>query len=137
MAYRNLASKHKSFLGPTAPRKRFYDAKLVSFESEKNREIVDHSIHPLTDISSNKKLESYEKKVKEKFDSIVPFLKKISSLQHEEDFFELANQLSSSELGFKLPDHILRKAWVSHLDMKALFAWCVFQSHQTVSDDFF
>ena len=137
MAYRNLANNHKTFLGPTAPRKRFYDAKQVSIETVENRNLVKNSFHPLTDLSSNKKLESYEKKVKERFDLIVPFLKKISSLQHQEDFVERVNQLSRSELGFELPLHILSKAWVSHIDMKALFAWCVFQSHQTASDDFF
>ena len=42
-----------------------------------------------------------------------------------------------AELGFDLPDHILQKAWVRPLDMRALFAWCVFESHRLFSDRFF
>ena len=137
MAYRNLAKNNRSFLGPTAPRKRFNTENPLPIDSSKDITRFNVSSHPLTNISVNKKLENYEKRVKERFDSIVPFLRKISAIQREEDFVERANQLSTSNLGFVLPIHILNKAWISHVDMKALFAWCVFQSHQIASDDFF
>ena len=36
-----------------------------------------------------------------------------------------------------MPLHILEKAWVGSVDISALFAWCVFQSHQLTSNEFF
>ena len=149
MAFRNLANNSNRVLGPTAPRKRFFDAPSRLLENEnsftdRSLSVENHnsfigisSSHHLTDISENKRLEIYENNVKGKFDFIVPFLKKISAIQYEENFVERANELSKTELGFELPDHILNKAWISHIDMKALFAWCVFQFHQKASDDFF
>ena len=93
--------------------------------------------HPLTDQSANERLKAYELEVKGRFDRIVPLLKQVSALQHEPDFLAQAQRLARAELGFDLPDHILEKSWVRPLDMRALFAWCVFQSHQLFSDRFF
>ncbi len=138
MAYRSLARKTELLRGPTAPRKRH-----ISVEDPKSKSSLENLAsspnrsHPLTDVLANDYLQAYESEIKEKFDRIVPFLKRISALQHEQDFVALAQQLSLSELGFLLPDHLLVKAWVRPLDMRALFAWCVFQSHQEVSDQFF
>ena len=36
-----------------------------------------------------------------------------------------------------MPEHILERAWVRPLDMRALFASCVFQAHQLSSNQFF
>ena len=94
-------------------------------------------IHPLTDQQQNRDLQAYETDVKGRFDRIVPVLKQVSALQHEPDFISQAQRLARAELGFDLPDHILEKSWVRPLDMRALFAWCVFQSHQKFSDHFF
>ena len=93
--------------------------------------------HPLTDLAENKRLQAYEQEIKGRFDRIVPVLQKVSAFQHEADFIAQAQRLSRAELGFDLPDHILEKAWVRPLDMRALFAWCVFQSHQSFSERFF
>ena len=71
------------------------------------------------------------------FDRIVPLLKQLSALQHDDDFVEQAQLLANAELGFPLPASILEKAWVSQLDMRTLFAWCVFQTYERVSDAFF
>ncbi len=136
MAYRNLAKK--SFPGPTAPMKRFVD-----IENKKSKEIRSinssspHTYHPLTNFLENEKLSQYENEVKGRFDNIVPLLKKVSSLQNELDFIEKSQNLCRKELGYELPLHILEKAWVGNVDMRSLFAWCVFQSHQLTSDDFF
>ena len=94
-------------------------------------------LHPLTDQQSNQRLQAYELEVKGRFDRIVPLLKKVSALQHEPDFLTQAQRLARAELGFDLPDHILEMSWVRPLDMRALFAWCVFQSHQLFSERFF
>ena len=93
--------------------------------------------HPLTDRAANQHLQTYEANVKGSFELIVPLLKRISALQHDQDFVSKSQSLARSELGFDLPSHLLEQAWVRALDMRALFAWCVFQSHQQVSDRFF
>ena len=50
---------------------------------------------------------------------------------------ERAQALAQAELGFSLPLPILEKAWVSQLDMRSLFAWCVFETYEQTSDGFF
>ena len=95
------------------------------------------TFHSLTDQQANARLQAYELDVKGRFERIIPLLQRISALQHDADFTAQAQRLSRSELGFDLPEHILARAWVRPLDMRALFAWCVFQSHQQISDCFF
>ncbi len=137
MAYRNLAKKKDHFLGPTAPRKRHLSAQKLQ-PSLGNVSIGNHyGYHPLTDQLANNRLRDYELDVKERFDKIVPFLKKLSASQHENDFIENAQQQAKSTLGFELPNHVLEKAWVRPLDMRALFAWCVFEAHKHTSNQFF
>tara|TARA_B100000700_G_scaffold88834_1_gene100219 strand:+ start:2697 stop:4163 length:1467 start_codon:yes stop_codon:yes gene_type:complete len=93
--------------------------------------------HSLSDLKENAKLNAYESEVKGKFDCIVPLLKKISSIQYEQDFIARAKKLALAELGFELPNHLLERAWIRNLDMRALFAWCVFESHRNISNQFF
>jgi len=93
--------------------------------------------HPLTNLEDNSRLQAYELEVKGRFERIIPVLQKVSALQHDADFLDQAQRLARAELGFDLPDHILEKSWVRPLDMRALFAWCVFQSHQAFSERFF
>ncbi len=136
MAYRNLARRKDRFLGPTAPRKSYFSAQQL------NSHLKDSSLpltgtHPLTDLASNNKLQVYEQEVKGRFDKIVPLLKDVSTLQHNQDFVATAQKLAISKLGFELPSNILEKAWVCPLDMRALFASCVFQAHQISSNQFF
>jgi len=93
--------------------------------------------HPLTNDRENDRLYRYENRVKTAFDEIVPVLKKISALQHETDFEQQAQRIAQSELGFKLPDQILANAWVDQLDMRRLFAWCVFETYRRFTDEFY
>ena len=86
---------------------------------------------------ANDHLRAYELEVKGRFERIVPVLQKISALQHHADFIDQAQLLACRELGFDLPKHILERAWVRPLDMRALYAWCVFESHRVFSDCFF
>lgn len=139
MAYRSLARGTRPSQGPTAPRKSYMDInKSISVEKVGlHRQSLSNSSHPLTDLRFNDHLKQYESKTKGRFEKIVPFLKNISALQHEQDFVSQANNLSLKELGFDLPDHLLEKAWVRPLDMRALFAWCIFQTHQQFSNQFF
>ena len=135
MAYRNLAKK--SLRGPTAPMKRFVDLETKDLNSEviKTTNSFSDEIktissfssdHSLTNSQENQKLNQYEKKVKGRFDNIVPLLRKVSSFQNDLNFVDRAQKLCRSELGYELPSHILEKAWVGSVDISALFAWCVF-----------
>ncbi len=96
-----------------------------------------NSGHPLTNAGENENLHTYDMRVKNSFDNVVPTLKKISALQHEENFERKAQMISRNELGFELPPAILDDAWVQQLDMKSLFAWCLFESYRRFSDEFF
>jgi carboxysome shell carbonic anhydrase len=93
--------------------------------------------HPLCRVDENARLLAYERMVKEAFDGIVPILKEISALQHEPDFVAQAQRSAQRRLGFELPGDILEGAWVEQLDMRRLFAWCVFQTYKRFCDDFF
>ena len=95
------------------------------------------SLHPLSDGQANAVLQAYESRVQASFERIVPVLKEISALQHDADFIPQAQLRARSSLSFELPLPILEKAWVSQLDMRILFAWCVFETYRSVSDEFF
>ena len=93
--------------------------------------------HPLARGDENAQLFSYESGVKEAFDSIVPTLKQISALQHEAEFMSQAQVLARKHLGFELPAVLLEDAWVDQLDMRSLFAWCVFETYHRFCDEVF
>ncbi len=93
--------------------------------------------HVLTDAAENRRLAHYEQQTKNAFDGIVPTLKKISALQHERNFEHEAQHIARNELGYELPQAVLADAWVEQLDMRRLFAWCVFETYQRYSDDFY
>jgi len=93
--------------------------------------------HPLVRSDENARLFDYEQRVKSAFDAIVPVLKRVSGLQHEDDFEVRAQRIARDELGFELPEAILADAWVDQLDMRRLFAWCVFETYRRFCDDFF
>ncbi|MET0049568.1 MAG: carboxysome shell carbonic anhydrase [Candidatus Thiodiazotropha sp.] len=93
--------------------------------------------HTLVRERDNDRLHQYERSAKSAFDSIVPTLRRISALQHETDFETQAQQIAHKELGFELPESILTDAWIEQLDMKRLFAWCVFATYRRFCDDFF
>lgn len=93
--------------------------------------------HPLCREQDNCRLFAYESQVKGSFDRIVPALKQISALQHEADFEQRAQRIARDQLGFELPQVILADAWVEQLDMRRLFAWCVFSTYRRFCDDYY
>ena len=93
--------------------------------------------HPLADAQANARLHEYESSVKHAFDHLVPVLKRIAAERCEPDFVERAQQIARAELGFELPDDILEGAWITGLDMRRLFAACVFKTYHRMSDAFF
>jgi len=94
-------------------------------------------VHPLTDRAANERRRAYDARVRAAYDAIVPTLKAVSAMQHEPDFESRAQQLAAAELGFELPDHILADAWVGQLDLRSLYAWCVFKTYRRLADEFF
>jgi len=93
-----------------------------------------HSLVPAVD---NDRLLRHETEVKDAFDRIEPFLRRLSAMQHEADFVERAQALARTELGFELPHRVLDNAWIGQLDIQHLFAWCVFETYRAYADDFF
>jgi len=99
--------------------------------------VVATANHPMVDGKDNGHLHQYEQAVKKSFDAIVPTLRKVSALQHEDDFVEQAQAAAMQQLGYPLPEEILQDAWVEQLDMRSLFAWCVFKTYHRFCDEFF
>lgn len=84
--------------------------------------------HALVDQELNRRLYTYEQRVRGRFAAIVDTLKVVSALQHERDFVERAQHLARECLGFELPEDLLADAWVTGLDMRALHAHCIFHT---------
>jgi carboxysome shell carbonic anhydrase len=95
------------------------------------------ALHPLTDTAGNERLWAYESSVKGAFDAIVPVLQRIATERCEPDFIGRAQGIARAELGFELPAHILEATWVTGLDMRRLFAACIFETYQRFSDEFY
>ena len=93
--------------------------------------------HVLCREQENARLYEYERRAKAAFDAIVPTLKRVAALQHEQGFEANAQNIARAELGFELPHDILADAWVEQLDMRRLFAWCVFATYRRYCDEFF
>ena len=101
------------------------------------RGLASNDSHPLANTHENERLYAYEQQVKTAFDNVVPTLKQISALQHESDFESKAQAFANKNLGFDLPQTILSDAWVQQLDMKRLFAWCLFETYRRYCDAFY
>jgi carboxysome shell carbonic anhydrase len=99
--------------------------------------LVGGGLHPLSNGQANAALRAYEERTLGAFDRVVPVLKRISALQHEPDFIAQAQRLALAELGHELPQPVLETAWTSQLDMRTLFAWCVFEAYEQTSLSFF
>ncbi len=84
--------------------------------------------HPLTNMKQNAHLARCEESIKVRFDTIVPVLKKLANLQHNDDFTQQANSITAQELGFKFPSALLESAWINGLNMGPLYAKGVFNA---------
>ncbi len=90
--------------------------------------------HALADQDANLWLYSYEKGTRHAFDAIYHALREIAGIQHEDDFVARAQHIAAQQLGFELPTVVLERAWVDVLDVRALYAYCVFRSFLQVSN---
>ena len=133
MPLRGLAKAKNFTLGPTAPMKSFTENIHIQTK-ESNSLRNSGKSHALTNNTQNENLYRYESKIKNDFDEIIPTLKEIARIQHHEEFISNAQKISKKNLGIDLPLHILDKSWVKPLDMRALFAWCVFKQHEKQSN---
>ncbi len=115
----------------TAPSKSVVNRAIVSSIATSS------NMHPLSNKFENEMLFNYEKGIKESFDAIIPTLKQLSALQYTANFEEKAQELALKQLGFNIPTEILADAWVEKLDMRRLFAWCLFETYKRFCDDFF
>jgi len=120
-------------LAPTAPSRK----QLQRLARAGSASVKPHKAHPLADQRENALLIEYEERIKGCFDRIVPLLQKLASLQREPDFSARAQGLARAQLGFMLPQFVLDQTWVEGLDMKRLYAWCVFRAYEAMSRDFF
>jgi len=93
--------------------------------------------HPFCRTADNARLYKYESRSKEAFDKIEKVLRQISQHQHRADFIVQAQQISEQELGFALPKSMLDNAWIAPLDMRGMYAWCVFETFRRFADEFF
>jgi len=84
--------------------------------------------HPLVDQELNRRLYAYEETVRGRFTPIVDTLKAISAFQHELDFESRAQRVAQDRLGYELPAELLKNAWLSGLDLRALHSYCIFRS---------
>lgn len=105
-------------------------------EGAEVKAVVGERRHPLVDRNTNARLAHCEDSVKGRFEAIAPTLRRISSLQHMEDFPAQAQRIARDELGYVLPEDILADAWVAGMDMKALYAHCAFKALMASVDQF-
>jgi carboxysome shell carbonic anhydrase len=93
--------------------------------------------HVLVDVRRNEALRQYETQVMERFDCIEALLRRIAAEQHRDDFPDVAQRMCMEQLGFSLPTSILSTAWSGGLDIKRLYAYCVFEVFKRMSREFF
>ena len=93
--------------------------------------------HPFTLAKENAYLYEYESRSKAKFDKIEPVLRELAEYQHDRDFINKAKDLGRILLDLDLPEHLLENTWVAPLDMRALYAWCVFETFKNFADEFY
>lgn len=130
----NTRTKGKNFLTRSAPVKRAPQRQDITrqpaigpYDGE----------HPFTRNDDNAILFEYEQRVKQAFKRIEPVLRRVSSLQYEDDFVERAQDIARQELGLELPAELLIDSWIRSLDMGRLYAHCTFETFKRMSEDFF
>ncbi len=93
--------------------------------------------HPFSRAEENSRLYKYERNSKDAFDKIEQVLRQIAQYQHRVDFISQAQDIAQRELGFALPDAMLDNTWMAPLDMRSIYAWCVFETFKRFADEFY
>lgn len=84
-------------------------------------------VHSLVDQDLNAALRRYEQTIQGRFAAIEEVLRTLSAAQHDRDFVQQAQAMAEQRLGFRWPEEMLDHAWVSGVDMAALYAHATFQ----------
>jgi len=93
--------------------------------------------HPYTQKTENDYLHAYESRSKAAFDKIEPVLREVAQYQHDSSFVTKAQDLGRQLLRLDLPEHLLENTWIAPLDMRKLYAWCVFETFKNFADEFY
>lgn len=101
-----------------------------------NGAAVNYHRHPLANQHANARLAHCEESVKGRFEAIIPALQAIAGLHLGGGFNAQAQAIAQAQLGYRLPERILNDAWVSGVDMKALYAYCAFQALKLATEQF-
>ncbi len=124
------AASIRSYLSTQSVMSEAQNSSLAFNQNEKT------SLHALTKSDFNSKLFGYERSVKAAFDAIEPTLKQISSLQGGNEYESSIRQLIKEQLGFEVPSTLLDDSWVQKIDMRRLYAWCLFETYKHYCNTF-
>jgi carboxysome shell carbonic anhydrase len=82
--------------------------------------------HPLHDARHNAILLEREAEITSAFSKIEPMLREIAIMQFQENSAERVQAIVLERIGVMLPAQRLRASWIAPLDMRAIYADCVF-----------
>jgi carboxysome shell carbonic anhydrase len=90
--------------------------------------------HPLFDLAHNRRLLERESEITRAFDAIEPALRAVAALPYQEGYETLVQDIVRERLGFELPEKFLTSRWMAPLDMRAIYAWCVYRTFRRLAD---
>ena len=90
--------------------------------------------HPLFDLAHNRRLLERESEITRAFDAIEPALREVAALAYQDGFEAMAQGIIRERLGFDLPAKFLESRWIAPLNMRGIFAWCVYQTFRRLAD---
>jgi len=90
--------------------------------------------HPLYDAAHNRRLLERESAITVAFEAIVPALKEVAALQHQDGHVDRIQSLMRNRLGFELPAACLNASWVKPLNMRRFYAYSVFQTFRQLAE---
>jgi carboxysome shell carbonic anhydrase len=90
--------------------------------------------HPLFDLAHNRRLLERESEITRAFDAIEPALRALAALPYRDGFVEAAQAVMRDRLGLELPAKFLESRWIVPLDMRAIYAWCVYRIFRQLAD---
>lgn len=108
--------------------------------SEPPPEVRDSALpagHPLERAAEDERLHAHEAGTREAFDRIEPVLRRIAGMREDADFRRRAQAEAEAGLGFRLPEALLRDAWVRSLDVPGLYAHALFETYRRWAQAFF
>lgn len=90
--------------------------------------------HPLSRLTDNDRLLAHERDMRGRLAAIPDVLQRVAAAQHSVGFVETVQQLCGQELGFELPDSLLTGAWISGLDMRAIYGAAMLATLRAIAE---